>query len=334
MKAIVQRGYGDPKDVLELEQIPVPEIGSDDVLVEVRAAGLHADVWHVVTGWPFIVRLFGLGLRGPRNPVPGIDMAGVIREVGSEVSRFSVGDEVYGEVVTGNQWRNGGVFAEFVGVAESLLEPKPASLSFVEAAAIPTSGLIAWENIRDRVSPGDAVLVNGAAGGVGMFAVQMAVAAGGEVTAVDAPHKLDALRDLGAHHVVDYTTTDFTKSGERYALVFDIPGNRTFDDLARIVDDDAEYVLIGHDSWGANGGRIIGTTLGKYAAFAIRAPFGKRWGARRPPKNPHPLRLITEMVEAGTLRPIIDTTYRLDECSEAFARLQDPDVLGKVMFVP
>lgn len=216
MRAIVQRRYGQPEDVLELRNIDKPAIGADEVLLRIRAASVSPDVWHVVTGRPYVLRIMGAGIRRPKNPVPGTDAAGVIESVGKNVTRLQPGDEVFGEIVRGHQWKNGGAYAEYAAAPETALEPKPASLTFEEAAAIPTSALIALDNLRrENVQQGDSVLVNGAAGGVGIFAVQILRSDGARVTAVDSTEKLDMLRSVGADDVIDYTREDFTQNGER-----------------------------------------------------------------------------------------------------------------------
>jgi NADPH:quinone reductase-like Zn-dependent oxidoreductase len=206
MKAIIQDRYGSP-DTLELAEIDPPATGDDEVLVRVRAASVHADVWHAMTGQPYVLRILGSGLRKPKNRVPGTDVAGHVESVGTKVTRFRPGDEVFGQSFVGNLWRHGGAFAEFAAIAEHRLEPKPAGITFEQAAAVPTSGSLAVQGVRDegRTQPGQKVLINGAGGAVGTFALQLAKAFGAEVTGVDATGKLDMLRSIGADRVVDYT---------------------------------------------------------------------------------------------------------------------------------
>jgi NADPH:quinone reductase-like Zn-dependent oxidoreductase len=234
MKAIVQENYGSP-DVLELKDIDMPMVNDDEVLVRVHAASVHPDVWHLVRGLPYVLRIMGAGLLKPKNPVPGTDMAGHVESVGKDVTRFRPGDEVFGESVRGHQWHNGGAYAEYVSVAEDQLALKPADITFEQAAAIPTSGLIALQGLRHQgqLQPGQKVLINGAGGGVGAIAVQLAKAYGAEVTGVDSTGKLDLLRSLGADQVIDYTQEDFTQGGERYDLIVDIPGNHSFSECRR-----------------------------------------------------------------------------------------------------
>jgi NADPH:quinone reductase-like Zn-dependent oxidoreductase len=215
------------------------------VLVRVRAASVHADVWHVVTGWPYVLRLMGAGLRRPKNQVPGTDVAGVVEAVGASVTRFSPGDEVFGETMLGMQWRNGGAFAEYVAAPEDALALKPKHVGFEQAAAVPTSGFIAAANLQPGrpIAPGQRVLVNGAAGNVGAIAVQLARAQGAQVTGVDHTDKLDLVRALGADHVIDYTAVDFTRGAERYDLLFDVASNLTVAAARRVLTPTGMYVL-------------------------------------------------------------------------------------------
>jgi NADPH:quinone reductase-like Zn-dependent oxidoreductase len=186
MKALVQGRYGSPDD-LELREVEEPIVGDDDVLVRVRAASLHPDVWHVVTGRPYVLRLMGAGFWRPKNPIPGTDMAGIVESVGNGVTRFRPGDPVFGETIANHQWTNGGAYAEYVSVPQDLLAPKSDNTTFEQAASVPTSGYVALQNLRDpsRLGPGQAVLINGAGGGVGALALQIAKAHGAQVTAVD-----------------------------------------------------------------------------------------------------------------------------------------------------
>src|SRR5438067_10165109 len=229
MKAIVQERYGSPDD-LELREVEKPVVGDDDVLVRVRAASIHPDVWHVVNGQPYVLRLMGAGFFRPKNPIPGTDMAGIVECVGKGVTRFRAGDPVFGETIAAHQWINGGAFAEYVSVRQDLLALKPDRITFEQAASVPTSGFIALQNLRDpsQLRPGQKVLVNWAGGGVGALALQLAKAHGAHVTAVDSTSKLGMLRSLGADEVIDYTQEDFTRSGVRYDLIFDVPGNHPF----------------------------------------------------------------------------------------------------------
>ena len=235
MKAIVQHKYGSPGDALRYQDVAQPVAGDGEVLVRVRAASVHADVWHVVTGRPYVLRLMGSGLLKPKNPIPGTDMAGIVEAVGKNVNQFKPGDAVFGECAKGFQWVNGGAFAQYVCVSPDALAIMPVNVSFEHAATVPTAGLIALHNLQNygSVQPGRRVLVNGAGGGVGSIALQLAKAYGAHVTAVDSPQKLDMLRALGADHVIDYTQTNFTQRGEHYDLIFDVASNLSLSDCKR-----------------------------------------------------------------------------------------------------
>ena len=332
MKAIVHERYGSP-DGLRLRELPRPVPGEGEVLVRVRAASVHPDVWHVVTGRPYVLRLMGAGLRRPRRAVPGTDLAGRVEAVGSGAGRFQPGDEVFGESVAGLQWRNGGSFAEHAAAPEAALAPKPARLSFAEAATVPTSGLIALAAVRDQagVRPGQRVLVNGAGGGVGVLAVQLAKAYGAEVTAVDASAKLALLRSLGADAVIDHTAEDFTRRSERYDAVIDIPGNHPFAAVRRVLEPDGTYVLIGHDAYGTAGRRWLGS-LPRFAGLMVRMPFV----AQLPkldfstPDKREAMAELAALLEDGRLVPVVDRTFPLAEVAEAIRYLASGRAVGKV----
>ena len=332
MKAIVQERYGSP-DVLELREIERPTFGDDEVLVRVRATSVHADVWHALRGIPYVLRVMGSGSRRPKNPVPGTDLAGFVESVGRDVTRFQPGDEVFGQSVGANLWGNGGTFAEYAAVPATKLEPKPADLTFEQAAAVLTSGQIAVQGIRDegRVQPGQKVLINGAGGGVGTTAVQLAKAYGADVTAVDSPTKLDMLRSIGADRVIDYTQEDFTRSGERYDLVLDIAGNHPWSDLKPSLTPEGTYVLIGHDQYGGSGHRWFGS-LGRFFRLMVIAPFVSQLHPFRGAKDPGDrLVVLKELIEAGKITPVIDRTFPLSEVPEAIRYLESGQVQGKVV---
>jgi NADPH:quinone reductase-like Zn-dependent oxidoreductase len=332
MKAIVQDRYGSA-DVLELREIDEPVVRDDDVLVRVRAASVHPDVWHVMRGVPYVLRIMGAGLRAPKSLVPGTDLAGQVESVGRNVTRFRPGDEVFGQSLTANLWRNGGAFAEHAAVPEARLELKPADLTFEEAAAVPTSGSIAVQGVRDegRLQPGQSVLINGAGGAVGTFAVQLAKAYGADVTGVDAPGKLDMLRSIGVDRVVDYTQEDFTQSAERYDLVLDIAGNHPWSACRRALAPDGTYVLIGHDQFGRSGHRWFGS-LGRFFKLMVISPFVSQLHPFRGAKDPGDrLVVLKELIEAGKVTPVIDSTFPLNEVPEAIRYLETGQARGKVV---
>ncbi len=332
MKAIVQHGYGSP-NALALEDVPVPTPGEGEVLVRVHAASLHADIWHAVTGRPYVMRLMGPGLRQPKIAVPGIDLAGRVDSVGPGVTTFAAGDEVFGECVRGIQWKNGGAFAEYASVLATDLAPKPTRLSFEQAAAVPTSGLIAVQVVRDEghVVPGQSVLVNGAGGAVGSFAVQIAKASGATVTAVDSAEKLDALSAVGSDAVIDYRTTDYTTTGDRYDAIIDIPGNKSLSDIRRALATDGTYVFVGHDQYGRRGHPVIGS-IGRFARIWAMSTFVSQF--KTPGKvAPRSERLaaLAAMCDAGEITPLVDSTYPLDEIHQALRHLEDGTAIGKIV---
>jgi NADPH:quinone reductase-like Zn-dependent oxidoreductase len=332
MKAIVQRGYGSA-DVLALREIDTPTPEDDEVLVRVRATSLHPDVWHAMRGVPYVLRLMGSGLRTPRNPVPGTDLAGVVDSVGRNVTRFHPGDEVFGQSVGTNTWGNGGTYAEYAAVPEAGLQPKPANLTFEQAASVLTSGQIAVQGVRDegRIQQGQRVLINGAGGGVGATAVQLAKAYGADVTAVDAPGKLDMLRSIGADRVVDYTREDFTRGGARYDVVLDIVGNHPWSQLKCALTPEGTYVLIGHDQYGAAGHRWFGS-LGRFFKLMVISPFVSHLHPFRGAKDPGDrLVVLKELIEAGKVTPVIDRTFPLSEVPDAIRYLESGRVQGKVV---
>lgn len=337
MRAIVQEEYGPCRDVLRLREIPPPVLGAGQVLVRVRATSVHADVWHAVTGIPYVLRLLGSGLRAPKGQVPGTDLAGDVVQVGAGASRFSPGDRVFGEVTaTGNQWGNAGTFAELAAVDEALLARIPDALSFEQAAAVPTAALIALMNLRGqgRVRAGQRVLVNGAGGAVGVWAVQLAKAYGAQVTAVDAPAKLVLLTDLGADHVVDYTRTDFTRMGTRYDIVFDVVSQARFTDVRRALEPDGTFVLIGYDQYGRSGHRVLGS-LGRMLPLMAISPFVKQLPGIRPgPSREENWASIVALLEEGRIRPVVDPrTFPLENVADAIDYLSTGVATGRVVVI-
>lgn len=333
MKAIVHVRYGSP-DVLELRDVEQPVAGDDDVLVRVHAASVHPDVWHVVNGRPYVLRLLGAGFPRPRNPIPGTDMAGIVESVGKGVTRFRPGDPVFGETITSHQWVNGGAFAEYVSVPQRLLALKPDNITFEQAASVPASGFIALQNLWDprHLRPGQAVLINGAGGGVGALTLQIAKTYGAHVTAVDSTRKLAMLRSLGADEVVDYTREDFTQRGVRYDLIVDVPGNYPFSTCRRALKPDGRYVLIGHDRFGASGRPVFGL-IPHFLKLTVFARFVRQL---RGPDTPTPTRMeamavLRDLLAAGKITPIIDSTYPLSEAREALRHMIEDEIQGKVI---
>ncbi len=337
MKAVVQTGYGPPEEVLEVREIDQPQVGDDEVLVCVRASSVHADVWHVVTGLPYVLRLMGSGLLRPKARVPGTDLAGTIEAVGRNVTRFQVGDAVFGESHGGFQWTNGGAFAEFAAAPEAALARKPENVSFEQAAAVATAGYIALSNLRfeHALQPGHHVLINGAAGAVGSIALQVAKARGARVTGVDSTDKLELLRSLGADHVIDYMQADVTRSDERYDLIFDVASTLSISDCERIFTPTGNYVLIGHDHYGRAGRRVLGSIPSVFW-LAARALFNRHLPSpffSAPPKQAI-MAELSELLGTGKLTPVIDRTFPFEDASEALRRLTKGHALGRIIIAP
>src|SRR5215208_6067704 len=333
MKAIVQDKYGSP-DVLELREIDKPVVKDDEVLVRVHAASVHPDVWHVVRGWPYALRLMGAGLLKPKNCVPGTDVAGHVESVGKNVTQFQPGDEVFGETSRQWQWHNGGAYAEYVSVPEDVLALKPAGITFEQAAAVPSSGFIALSGLRNQgqVQPGQKVLINGAGGGVGAIAVQLAKAYGADVTGVDSTRKLDMVQSIGADQVIDYTQEDFTQSGERYDYIVDIPGNHSLSECRRALTPKGTYVLIGHDHFGKQGDRFLGGLL-RGLKLIVMSPFINQLPdlSFSMPSKKDSMAVLRDLLQAGEITPVIDRTYPLSGVPEAIRYLEGGHAQGKVV---
>ena len=336
MKAIVQERYGSP-DALELREVDRPVVGDDEVLVRVRAASIHPDVWHVVVGQPYILRLMGAGISKPKNPIPGTDMAGIVESVGKNVTRFGPGDPVFGETIAAHPWNHGGAFAEYVAVHQELLALKPDNVTFEQAASVPTSGLITLQNLRglSQWRPGLKVLINGAGGGVGTLALQMMKAHGAHTTAVDSTGKLDMLRSLGADEVVDYTQEDFTHRGVRYDLIFDVPGDRPFSAIRRALAPDGRYIPIGHDAFGASGRRVFGLLPHFFRLMALSRFVKQLRGPGLPvPTKTEAIAVLRELLESGKITPVVDSTFHMSEVREAFRHMIEDETQGKVILTP
>jgi NADPH:quinone reductase-like Zn-dependent oxidoreductase len=321
MKAIVQDVYGEAEDVLRLEEVARPEIGDDEVLVRVQAAGVDQGVWHLTAGLPYPIRLAGYGLRAPKNRVRGLDLAGRVEAVGTGVTTLHPGDEVFG--------LGAGSFAEYAAAPVSKLAPKPKNLTFQQAAAVPVSGLTALQAVRDhgRVQAGQQVLVIGASGGVGTFAVQIAKAFGAEVTGVCSTGKVDLVRSLGADHVLDYTREDVTAGGQRYDVVLDIGGNRPLKQLRRALTPTGTLVIVG----GETDGRWLGGTDRQLRAMALSPFVGQKLGTFISSENAADLIVLTELIESGTVTPAVDRTFPLSETPAAVTYLRAGQARGKVV---
>jgi NADPH:quinone reductase-like Zn-dependent oxidoreductase len=319
MPAIVQDRYGDT-NMLRHERTAVPEVADDAVLVRVRAAGLDRGTWHLMTGKPYLMRIAGLGFRGPKDRVLGRDLAGTVVAVGADVSRFEVGDEVYGV--------GRGAFAQYAVVREDKLARKPATLSFEQAAVVPISAATALQALCDhgRVAPGHQVLVIGASGGVGSYAVQIAKALGAQVTGVASTAKLDLVRSLGADHVIDYTHEDFASTGRRYDLILDIAGNPKLSRLRRALTPTGTVVIVG----GEDGGNLSGGMSRTLRALVLSLVVRQRFANFINKERAGDLDRLTELIDAGQVTPSIQRTYPLDQVPAAVRRLAAGQVRGKV----
>jgi NADPH:quinone reductase-like Zn-dependent oxidoreductase len=323
VKAIVQDSYG-PPDVLSLEEIERPAPGEGEVLVRVRAAGLDQGVWHVMAGMPYLVRVMGYGLRAPKARVRGTDLAGVVEAVGPNVTSFKPGDEVFGS--------GDGSFAEYACAKLERLAPKSASLSFEQAAAIPISGCTALKSVRDQaaVRAGQRVLIIGAAGGVGTFAVQLAKAFGADVTGVCSTAKTDLVESIGADRVIDYTREDIAAGGQRYDVIVDTGGNRPLSQLRRALTPKGTLVIVGAEvsgRWLAGSDRTLrAVVLSPFVRQRLRAFISSERTAD--------LQLLQELAEAGKLTPAVDRTFPLSEVPDAIRYLRDGRARGKVVITP
>jgi NADPH:quinone reductase-like Zn-dependent oxidoreductase len=317
VKAVVYTRYG-PPEVLGLREVAKPTPRDDEVLVKVRAVSVNRSDWEGLRGKPLYARIGGL--LKPRRQILGSDVAGRVEMAGRNVRRFQPGDEVFGDILP----RLGG-FAEYVRARESALALKPAGMTFEEAAAIPQAAVIALQGIRDkgRAQPGQKVLINGAGGGAGTFAVQLAKLYGAEVTAVDNTGKLDFMRSLGADHVVDHTREDFTKNGERYDLILDVVAHRSVFAYRRALRPNGSYLLAG--------GSV--TTIFQILLLGawIRATTGKRIRILAVRPNTEDVDFIKDLIEAGKVTPMIDKTYPLSEVPDAIGYVGEGDARGKVV---
>ena len=319
MKAIVCTEYG-PPDVLQVKEVPKPTPDDDQVLVRVHAASLNAADLETLRG-VFIVRM--ASPRKPMHEIPGSDMAGRVEAVGRNVTQFQPGDEVWGDL----SFPHGlGAFAEYVCVSENALAPKPASMTFEEAATYPQAAIVALQSLRDKgqIQPGQKVLINGAGGGMGTFAVQLAKYFGAEVTGVDSTRKLEMVRSIGADHVVDYTQEDYTRSGQRYDLILDVAAHRSVFDYRRALSPDGIFMMVGGSLATLLQVVLLGTLISRIGSQRIGL---NAWT----PNKREDLAFLAELFEAGKVVPVIDRRYPLREVPEALRYLEEEPHLGKIV---
>jgi NADPH:quinone reductase-like Zn-dependent oxidoreductase len=318
MRAIVNHRYGGP-ETLQLQEVEPPDIPEDRVLVRVRASSVNAVDWHLMRGEPYLVRLTD-GLRAPKQPRRGVDIAGVIESVGSAVTTLKPGDEVFGGGI--------GAFGELARAKAANVVAKPTNLTFEEAAAVPVAGLTALQGLRDKggLTAGQRILVNGAGGGVGTFAVQIAKAFGASVTAVTRTENLELLSSLGADRVIDYSRDDFTRDGSRYDVIFDAGGNRSLGDLARATEPDGVVIVCG-----AGKGNWVGP-FARVAAAMLRSRVRKpRMVGFLASHGQADMVVLKGLLEAGSIRPVIDRTYPLEQTADAVAYMERGHARGKVV---
>ena len=321
MKAIVYQKYGSP-DVLELKEVQKPTPKDNEVLVKVHAASVNPLDWHFLRGEPFLARL-KTGLLKPKNKILGADIAGRVEAVGRNVKQFQPGDEIFGDMYECGL----GAFAEYVCDSEDALALKPANMTFEQAAAVPAAAVTALQGLRDKgqIQPGQRVLINGASGGVGTFAVQIAKSFGAEVTAVCSTRNLDMVRSIGADHVIDYTQEDFTQNGQRYDLIIDAVGNRSVSDLKRALNPEGICVIIGYSS------PVL------FFQHMFKGPWISMTGSKKiglmgeAKPNKKDLVFLKELLEAGKVVPVIDRRYPLTEVAEALRYLEEGHARGKVV---
>jgi NADPH:quinone reductase-like Zn-dependent oxidoreductase len=317
MRAVVQDSYG-PVDHWRLAEIARPQIADTEVLVKVHAAGIDRGTWHAMTGLPYLGRLY-FGLRKPKRPVPGLDVAGTVAAIGADVTSLAVGDEVFG-IGTGS-------FADYARARESKLVPKPTNITLEQAAVVAISGLTALQSLRDagRVKQGQHVLIIGASGGVGTFAVPIAKSFGAQVTGVCSTAKTDLVASIGADHVIDYTKSDFADGPQRYDLILDIGGNTPLSRLRRALTPRGTLVIVG----GEDNGRWTGLSR-QLRALAL-SPFVRQRLTIRVPKETHvDIEHLAELIEAGQLTPVIDKTYPLADAADAMRHLESGRARGKI----
>src|SRR5881398_290240 len=322
MKAIVYCDYGLAN--LKLEEVEKPVPNDDQILVRVRAASVNPLDWHFIEGTPKIMRAMGVGLRKPKDTRLGVDFAGTVEAVGKNVTQFKPGDEVFGG--------RDGAFAEYICPrADRAITLKPANITFEQAASVNIAGITALQALRDKgkVEPGQKVLINGASGGVGTFAVQIAKSLGADVTGVCSTRNIDLVRSLGADHVIDYTKEDFTKSAERYDVMLDNVGNRTLSECKSVLTPKGKYVLIG--GGGASDQGFLGG-LGKALWAMVFSKFvNQQMGMMMADTNHNDLTILAEMMQSGKLKPVIDRTYKLDQVPDAIRYVEQGHARGKVV---
>jgi NADPH:quinone reductase-like Zn-dependent oxidoreductase len=322
MKAVVYCDYGVPN--LKFQEIEKPTPADDQLLIKVRAASINPLDWHFIEGTPYFMRAMGVGLRKPKDTRLGVDFAGTVEAVGKDVTKFKAGDEVFGGRT--------GAFAEYLCVREArAVALKPANITFEQAASVPIAAITALQGLRDKgkVQPGQKVLINGASGGVGTFAVQIAKSMGADVTGVCSTRNLDMVRSLGADHVIDYTKEDFTKGAERYDVIIDNVANHSLLESRRALKPNGIYVLIGGGS--ANEQGLIGPLINPIKAMLLSLFVSQKMGMLLADLNHNDLAMLADLMQSGKVTPVIDRTYKLSELPQAIQYLEAGHARGKVI---
>ncbi len=322
MKAIVYCDYGVPN--LKFQEIEKPTPADDQVLVKVRAASVNPLDWHFIEGTPYVMRAMGVGLRKPKDTRLGVDFAGTVEAVGEKVTKFKPGDDVFGG--------RDGAFAEYVCVREArAVALKPANITFEQAASVPIAGVTALQGLRDKgkVQPGQRVLINGASGGVGTFAVQIAKSMGADVTGVCSTRNVDMVRSLGADHVIDYTKEDFIKSAQRYDVMYDTVGNRSLLECRRVLTPKGKAVMIGGGGPGDQG--LIGPLVGPIKLLMLSPFVSQEMGTFLAELNQKDLTALADLMQSGKVTPVIDKRYKLSELPQAIEYLEQGHARGKVI---
>ena len=337
MRAIVHERYGKPDEVLHVRDVEIPSPAAHEVQVRVRAASVHPDVWHAISGYPRLMRLMGAGLKRQKQPIPGLDMAGEVTAVGDDVTDFRPDDTVFGETHDEIQWINGGAYAEYVCVPQHVLALKPENVTFEQAATVPTAGIIALVNLRKHLwtKPGQRIVINGAAGGVGSIAIQMAKANGALVVGVDHTTRLDYMRSLGADKVMDYTNEDVTELEQDVDLIIDVASTLSLSGCKRILKPDGLIVTIGHDHYGAKGRKTLGGIpqfLGRMLWARFDRNLDKSWFETMEKRDA--MNILSGMLKVGELTPVVARTFPLEEVSSAIECLQAGEVCGRIVIVP
>jgi len=334
MQAVIHQAYGEPDAVLSVQEVEKPTPKDHEVVVRVRAASMHPDVWHVIVGYPFVLRLMGNGLRKPTRRIPGTDLAGTVESVGKNVRRFKAGDEVFGESASFG-WRNGGAYAEFAAVPEHYLALKPNNVTFEQAAAVPTAGTIALQNLGGAKRPVRRnVLINGAGGCMGPIAVQIAKADGAHVTAVDCAEKLPMLRSLGADAVIDYRREDYLKNGQRYDFIMDVVALRSPREYRHALSPTGRYIPIGHAHYDNNRHRILGDMPYFMWLVLLTLLDPKKRKDGQLIKKPEAMAIFRELLESGKLTPVVARTFSLREVPDALRWTRDGHTPGRAIITP